>query len=148
MVLISTKNSSLPSPMLPAGKTQYFLTKTSRVGISRFQMRKLKHRRLSDMPEVTQLLKGRLRFMPSLFTSHWPCSHDGARDDFKVHSQTPPFLTIFTPLCHHISSPNQQLQHIFALLIITVLPQLTFLINWSGCLFLTWHLYDSLMIDS
>lgn len=28
-------------------------------------MRKLKHKRLSDMPEVTQLLKGRLKFISS-----------------------------------------------------------------------------------
>lgn len=54
-----------PCQMLLAGQAVYSLTKTSGVAISRFQMRKLKHKRLSDMPEVTQLLKGRLRFISS-----------------------------------------------------------------------------------
>lgn len=45
-----------PQQMLLAGQAVYSLTKTFGVAISRFQMKKLNHKRLSDMPEVTQLL--------------------------------------------------------------------------------------------
>lgn len=129
-----------PQQMLLAGQAVYSLTKTFGVAISRFQMKKLNHRRLSDMPEVTQLLKGRLGLICSfcLALINYAITMEPRMTSRFTHSSllSSLFSLHYTIISHHLTGSFSAPLPCWPSLCVSA----DLLLNWSDdCLLLAWH---------